>query len=233
MTGIYKITNKINGNSYIGLSVNIEQRWQQHKNRYKNINDKEYNKTLYRAFRKYGIENFTFEIIEQCQEHELKEKEIYWIAYYNTYAKGYNETIGGDMICIGGENHPNHKLTEKDIRTIRYYYKNKARKQDVYSLYKNCIGESGFHKIWNGTTWPKIMTEVYTRDNKDFHKHNTSNKGSKNGRAKLTENDVKNIRLRRKNGEKLLEVYQDYADKITYGSFTNVWTYQNWKNIIV
>lgn len=233
MTGIYKITNNINKKCYIGLSINIENRWKQHHNRYANKNDKEYEKTLYRAFRKYGIENFTFEVIEQCPEDNLKEREIYWIAYYDSYANGYNETIGGDALCIGGERHPNHKLTEKDIKIIRYYYKNKARKQDVYSFYKNRIGESGFHKIWNGTTWPKIMPEVYTKENKEFHKHNTSNRGSKNGRSKLTENDVRIIRLRRKNGEKLLDVYQDYKEKITYGSFTNVWTYQNWKNIIV
>lgn len=77
------------------------------------------------------------------------------------------------------------------------------------------------------------MPEVYTSENKAFHKHNTSNSGSRNGRSKLNENDVRIIRLRRKNKEKLLDVYQDYCDKITYGSFTNIWTYQNWKNIIV
>ena len=233
MTGIYKITNKINGHSYIGLSVDIEHRWYQHKTRYKNSNDKEYEKALYRAFRKYGLDNFIFEVIEQCEENELKEKEIKWIAFYNTYADGYNETPGGDIISIGGEKHPNHKLTEQDVRLIRYYHKNKARKQDVYSLFKDRIGESGFHKIWNGITWPKVMPEVYTDNNKEFHKHNTSNKGSKNGRSKLTEEDVRTIRLRRKSGEKLMDVYENYKDKITYGSFTNVWTYQNWKNIIV
>ena len=77
------------------------------------------------------------------------------------------------------------------------------------------------------------MEEVYTPEIKEFHRHNTANKGSKNGRSRLTETDVRNIRIRRKNGEKLLDVYQDYQDKITYGSFTNVWTYQNWKNIVV
>ena len=69
------------------------------------------------------------------------------------------------------------------------------------------------------------MEEVYTPEIKDFHKHNTANKGSQNGRAKLTENNVRDIRLRRKNGEVLSKVYEDYKDKITYGSFTNVWTY--------
>ena len=77
------------------------------------------------------------------------------------------------------------------------------------------------------------MPEVFTEENKNFHKHNTSNNGSKNGRSRLNENDVYQIRLRRKNGENIREVYKDYSNKITYGSFTNVWTYQNWKNIIV
>lgn len=77
------------------------------------------------------------------------------------------------------------------------------------------------------------MPEVYTEENKKYHLHDTGNKGSQNGRSRLTEEDVKNIRLRRKNGEQLKDVYEDYKDKLTKGSFSNVWTYQNWKNIIV
>ena len=75
--------------------------------------------------------------------------------------------------------------------------------------------------------------EVYTNANKEYHLHNTANKGSKNGRAKITEEDVRNIRLRRKNGEALKDVYEDYKEKLTKGSFTNIWSYQNWKNIVV
>ena len=75
-TGIYKITNLINHNAYIGLSINIEKRWQEHKERSQNISNKEYNKVLYKAFRKYGIDNFKFEILEECKSEELKEKEI-------------------------------------------------------------------------------------------------------------------------------------------------------------
>lgn len=233
MIGIYKITNNLNGQIYIGLSVDIEKRWKDHKNRYQNETDKEYEKTLYRAFRKYGIENFAFEIIEECLREELSSKEIQWIAFYDSYANGYNETPGGEIICTGGEKHPNHKLTEEDVRQIRFYYQNKARKKDVYSLFKDRIGESGFHKVWNGTTWQNIMSEVYTEENKNFHKCNTANSGSQNGRSRLNEEDVKIIRLRRKNGENIREVYKDYQNKLTYGSFTNVWTYQNWKNIVV
>lgn len=65
MIGIYKITNNINGKVYIGQSIDINKRWKEHKYR-SQIPNKEYDKYLYRAFRKYGLENFTFEILEEC-----------------------------------------------------------------------------------------------------------------------------------------------------------------------
>lgn len=78
MQGIYKITNKINNKSYIGLSNNIEKRWDTHKTRAFIESDKEYEKTLYRAFRKYGINNFTFEVLEEIEDESiLEEREKY------------------------------------------------------------------------------------------------------------------------------------------------------------
>lgn len=93
MVGIYKIKNLINNKIYIGQSHNIEERIKRHKKRkdyeeYKDIH-------LYRAMRKYGIENFSFEIIEECSIDRLDEREIYWIKYYNSFNEGYNETLGG------------------------------------------------------------------------------------------------------------------------------------------
>lgn len=96
MIGIYKITNKVNNNSYIGQSVNIEKRWERHKISYKNEFDHNYNNHLYRAMRKYGLENFTFEIIEICNQEELNNKERYYIEKYDTFFNGYNLTLGGD-----------------------------------------------------------------------------------------------------------------------------------------
>ncbi len=132
-----------------------------------------------------------------------------------------------------GDSHPRHKLTKEDVIDIRTRYDNLERKKEVYQLYKDKIGESGFSKIWKGNTWASVMMEVYTPQNKKYHLHDTANKGSQNGRSRLTEQDVKNIRLRRKNGEKLSDVYADYEHLLTKGSFTNVWSYQNWKNIVV
>ncbi len=94
--GIYKITNKNNNKCYIGLSKNIEERWERHKTNYKY----EPNKILYKAFTKYGLESFEFEIIEKCSEEELGKRETYWIEYYHSYHFGYNRTMGGEGVVI-------------------------------------------------------------------------------------------------------------------------------------
>jgi group I intron endonuclease len=75
--GIYKIENKINGKKYIGQSIDIHRRWVDHR---RDIKARNY--FLYQAFKKYGISNFSFEIIEECTEEELNEKEAYWIKFY-------------------------------------------------------------------------------------------------------------------------------------------------------
>lgn len=48
------------------------------------------------AFHKYGVDNFIFEVLEECKQEELNEKEQYWIKYFDTFENGYNLTLGGD-----------------------------------------------------------------------------------------------------------------------------------------
>lgn len=153
----------------------------------------------------------------------MAEKEIYYISKFDTYKNGYNMTSGGEN--NHGDAHPNHKLTKEDVIDIRTRYDNLERRKDVYQLYKSRIGESGFSKIWKGETWKDIMMEVYTSSNLEYHKCDTANIGSQNGRSKLTEEEVRTIRLRKKNGEQLKNVYSDYSSKITKGSFENIWSY--------
>ena len=59
----------------------------EHKLPYKRINP---TKKIYQAFNQYGIDNFTFEVIEECEANKLNEREQYWIDYYDCYNNGYN-----------------------------------------------------------------------------------------------------------------------------------------------
>lgn len=83
-TGIYKITNLTNGKIYIGQSVHIERRWEEHCR-------PSASSLISSAIKKYGIKNFSFEIIEVCQKSKLNERESHWIKYYNSLTpRGYN-----------------------------------------------------------------------------------------------------------------------------------------------
>ena len=98
MIGIYKIVNKANNKIYVGQSIDIEERWKQHQWKAFNSNELAYNSAIHAAFRKYGIENFYYEVIEEYLPEELDDKEIYWIARLNTVVpNGYNIMLGGQQ----------------------------------------------------------------------------------------------------------------------------------------
>ena len=155
---IYKITNKINGKCYIGKTERTVQiRWSEH-SRPSRLKLK---LPLYRAFLKYGIENFSVQEIEECDNSILDEREIYWIDYFNTYRKGYNCTEGGE----GGK-----KTYKEDIDDIieRYingeglYYLCKEYHYD-YMCIKSKMEAKGI-KI-NPTAGPeKLSTKIYAVD---------------------------------------------------------------------
>lgn len=87
--GIYKITNIENQMTYVGQAVNIADRWKQHIKRGIGADTPTQNK-LYPAMKKFGPENFTFEIIEKCSRDKLNEREDYWQEFYKAKEFGYS-----------------------------------------------------------------------------------------------------------------------------------------------
>ena len=91
--GIYKITNILTGDIYIGQSVNIADRWKNHIKCGLGIDASSTNK-LYNNMQEYGVQNFTFEILQKCSRDKLNEKERFWIEMYQSNKVGLNVTKG-------------------------------------------------------------------------------------------------------------------------------------------
>lgn len=89
ITGIYKITNLTNQMCYVGQAVNIAERWKQHIKRGMGAETPTKNK-LYPAMMSFGVENFTFEIIQECKKSELDEQEDYWQDFFKAKEFGYS-----------------------------------------------------------------------------------------------------------------------------------------------
>lgn len=111
---IYIITNLINYKVYIGKTQykNPEKRWNEHKRYSRSTRVTYRNKPLYRAMRKYGIDNFSFEILEETDE--CSERERYYIRKFNAFSSnGYNATTGGEGSSL---------ITESECRDIVNLY---------------------------------------------------------------------------------------------------------------
>ena len=157
MACIYKITNTINNKVYIGETTRtMKARWQQHKSR---VKMPEYTEYLYRAIRKYGIENFIIEELIQCADEDRFKIETEYITKYRSWVgfedcKGYNLALSQEGVApvIAQEilNCWNDGLTivqisdrlHKNIKTISHSLKNDGITQEqIYERRKQNAGK--------------------------------------------------------------------------------------------
>lgn len=94
--GIYKITNQETGQCYIGQARDTYRRWSDHAKAGLGI-DTPTGSKLYQAMQEYGLENFSFELIEECPVDSLDAKEAYYISLYNAVEIGYNTLAGTNI----------------------------------------------------------------------------------------------------------------------------------------
>lgn len=157
MIGIYKIENLVNHKIYIGQSRNIKDRWRAHRTRYQKEDG-----PLYRAIRKYGLENFSFEILEECSIEQLNDREKYWIKYYDSFnrEKGYNLTEGGQNASTG-------HLTSEQIDLIYSLLKEDVSQQEIadkFNISQSMVSaiNSGEYYVRVGVSYP-IKQNHYER----------------------------------------------------------------------
>lgn len=228
MTGIYKYTNNLNGLVYIGQAKNLQRRKYAHSSAYKNPSASEYNNQLHTAMRKYGIENFTFEVVEQCKIEELNEREKYWIAFYNSYKKGYNGTEGGDILSVDNSGEANGRayMTEEEVFYIRECYNNHICFRDVYQQFKHKATKRCIQKIWYFENWKDIHPEYNTPENKEWHRTKAKALPSEMARNNIrayTDDEVRDMRNRYYNSHESFL----YIQKEVYKERTKVSTVRN------
>ena len=104
---IYKITNKENGLIYIGCTINsLKHRFNEHLYR---CFKTDYKSKLYNSMKKYGQENFTIELIEECDLNVIYETEKKYVEQYDSYNNGLNSTFGGEG-CLGYTHSPEKRV---------------------------------------------------------------------------------------------------------------------------
>lgn len=243
MIGIYKYQNKLNGKVYIGQSIDIERRQYNHKSSAYNEKANDYNSQFHQAIRKYGLENFDFEIIAELTPEEytrqtLNQLEIFFIKYYDSFKNGYNATEGGDDVfgnnIYPGEKNGRAKLNEEDVRYIRECYNAHIPFREVYAEFQDKITKRGLQKVWWFDTWKNIYPEYHTEENKYWHSHqakaNPTEIASKNQRS-FTEEEIKQMRLDYDNGMTPKQVWKKYAPDKAWSTVYNAITRQTYKDI--
>lgn len=186
MIGIYKYQNKQNGKIYIGRSVNIIKRKWEHL-----TNPSPYS-YFDQTLKSIGEDAFDFQIIEECNESELKDREKYWIKYYNCCVLdnregGYNLTHGGEE--YRSDENPWSKLSIIQVKEIIDQLANtpKSMKQlsEEYQVHRNTISDINCCKTWAWLHDYKSNIRAEARGS-SFH-------GELNGRSKITEQQAKHI----------------------------------------
>ncbi len=206
------IINNITGQMYIGQSKDIENRYKEH------IYHK--NTTVGQAIHQYGVENFTFEVLEECSVENLDKEEKYWIKYFNTtYPEyGYNKIQGGqDNI---GESNGRVILSEKEVYDIREDYNNHISKKISYEKYKDKIAWYSFSNIWEGYSWQHIHYDVYTEENKLYYMKGTS-LGENGKSAIFTDKEVLELRNRYIN-ESAASIYESVKNRCGFQTLQQI-----------
>lgn len=212
MKGIYIFTNKINKKQYVGQSIQIEERYNQHKRNHLNPNDKEYHTAFYRALRKYGFENFSFQILIQNDNYtqtDLNDLEIFYIDKFDTYYNGYNETKGGQT----SEHFT--KLKEFQVKEI----KELISKTDISFLEiskKYNVSDSLIGMINRGEVW---------RDNNITYPIRNGQLGRAKGEKVNTSlsSDKEILEIRKKFVNKTLnELYEEYKEKYSFSGLKKI-----------
>lgn len=156
-------------------------------------------------------------------------KKIYWDKTYRNirptvapYPK--NAEFSGQFSSTG-------KLSLDEVISLRKRYANLEPWKQVYQEYKDKYPDPmTFWNIYNGNNYSLVMPEVFTEENKKVHTLIRSAKGESNGKAKLTWDEVNQMRYDFEHQIKTRkEIQEEYKDKVSSTSINSILGYRTWK----
>jgi group I intron endonuclease len=214
---IYKITNKKNGLIYIGCTTSsLDKRFKSHLSRC--LNSK-YKSKLYNSMKKYGQENFTIELIEECDFNLIYETEKKYINQYDSYNNGLNTTIGGEG-CLGYVHSPEIRVKISEAVKNGNSHKGKTY-EELYGDNADEQKEKRRLSVKNG--WESIS------DNEREKRVNKS-KETKQKNSKFGVELVKEIKQKIKEGLKVKQLKELYPH-IRENFFYELKNGRSWTNI--
>lgn len=225
---IYKITNNINEKVYIGQSIHYRRRWNEHKNRAKNGRISR----LYSDMREYGIENFSFEVIDIAESKEQANyKEGFYASYYNSYDndKGYNEKGCGLHQFLSEDTKKKISISREKYKGIyaTFYGKHHTdeTKEKISKRLKEISSAPDYKNAFYGKkhtdSTRKIMSEkakkrsigeknnMYGKNHTELSKEKMSEKWTNERRKKLIESQKKSCKC--VETEEVFESYKEAA----------------------
>lgn len=237
MSGIYKITNIINGKIYIGSTVNLYNRFNQHINELrKNTHN---NPHLQFAWNKYKEHNFVFEVIECVDKNELLQREQYWLDYYKSYDPeiGYNICkIAGNCLGITRSEKTKQRIS-KSKKGIKKSEKTKQRmrRPKNKTLIKLMNGEpvkkkKRKEKPKEQHIIKKVKKIKQKKTLEEIHKQRSeSQRGSNNPNAKLTELDILKIKEMLTQNIKIKKIAEFF--NVSSTTISDIKANKKWKHV--
>lgn len=214
---VYCITNKINGKQYIGITNDYKRRWANHIA----YQAPEREQVVHRAIKKYGKENFDFQILfSNLTVEEASAKEIELIENMRTRVpNGYNVAAGGMSSPTGiqkfGADNANACLTEQEAKYIKdHRYQPELL---LYQQFKNKISYPAFRDIYQNKTYLNIPCTVEQYPNNlGFSCQFTNSNYSLDDIIKMREQYASNVFWR--------DAYEEYKDRDNLWSFWAVYS---------
>lgn len=214
---IYKIINNVNNKIYIGCTVNsLEKRFYEHLYR---CFKTDYKSKLYNSIKKYGEENFTIELIEECDVSNIYETEKKYIEMYDSYKNGMNSTFGGEG-CLGYTH--SLEIRRKIAKATKEGNSHKGK------TYETLYGEKeqgererrrdSVKKHWDGLTEEEKIERVQ------------KSKESLRKKSKHSVETIKEIKNKLESGTKIKELSKQYP-KIRLDFFYELKSGRRWKDI--